>query len=75
MDSLGAAGIGKGVSRKEHAAEGVSATLFETNPKETLATSQQYIYDVDASGERFLVNTLLNGAEVQPMTVVLHWQK
>ena len=54
---------------------GVPVALFQTNPKETLATSEQYIYDVDPSGQRVLVNTLVKGGDVQPMTVVLHWGK
>jgi len=51
---------------------GVPVPLFQTNPKETLATSEQYIYDVDPSGQRFLVNTLVK-SEREPMTVVLNW--
>ncbi|MGB7495598.1 MAG: protein kinase [Candidatus Acidiferrum sp.] len=52
---------------------GVPVPLFQTNPKETLATSENVIYDVDPSGQKFLVNTLVKGADTQPMTVVLHW--
>ncbi|HUN62260.1 MAG TPA: protein kinase [Candidatus Sulfotelmatobacter sp.] len=54
---------------------GVPVALFQTNPRETLATSEQYVYDVDASGQKFLVNALVKGVTVQPMTVVLHWGK
>lgn len=54
---------------------GVPVALFQTNPRETLATSEQYIYDVDPSGQKFLVNALVKGRDVQPMTVVLHWGK
>ena len=52
---------------------GAPVTLFQTNPKETLATSEQYIYDVDPSGQRILVNTMVKRRRGQPMTVVLHW--
>ncbi|MGC2764359.1 MAG: protein kinase [Candidatus Acidiferrum sp.] len=52
---------------------GTPVALFQTNPKETLATSEQAIYDVDPSGQKFLVNTLVKGGDVQPMTVILHW--
>jgi hypothetical protein len=51
---------------------GVPVALFQTNPKETLATSEHFIYDVDLSGQRFLVNTVVKN-EKEPMTVVLHW--
>jgi eukaryotic-like serine/threonine-protein kinase len=51
---------------------GVPAELFQTTPKETVATSEQFIYAVDPSGQKFLVNTQEHNA-LQPMTVVLHW--
>jgi Tol biopolymer transport system component len=52
---------------------GAPVALFQTNPKETLATSEQAIYDVDPGGQKFLVNTLVKGGDLQPMTVILHW--
>jgi eukaryotic-like serine/threonine-protein kinase len=52
---------------------GTPVTLFQTNPKETLATSEHLIYDVDPTGQKILVNTLEKGIETQPMTIVLHW--
>jgi eukaryotic-like serine/threonine-protein kinase len=54
---------------------GVPVALFQTNPKELLATSEQFIYDVDSSGQRFLVNTKVPSAYTQPITVVLNWGK
>ncbi len=54
---------------------GVPVALFQTNPKETLATSEQYIYDVDSNGQSFLVNTKVQSAYTQPITVVLNWGK
>lgn len=52
---------------------GVPVALFQTNPKETLATSEHFIYDVDPSGQRMLVNTQAKNADVQPMSVILNW--
>jgi eukaryotic-like serine/threonine-protein kinase len=52
---------------------GTPVVLFATNPKETLATSEQFIYDVDPSGQRILVNTLVKSGATQPITVVLRW--
>ncbi len=52
---------------------GTAVALFQTNPKETAATSEQYTYDVDPGGEKFLVNTLVANRVVQPLTVVLGW--
>jgi eukaryotic-like serine/threonine-protein kinase len=54
---------------------GVPVALFQTTPRETVATSELFIYDVDPTGQKFLVNALVNGSNVQPMTVVLHWAK
>jgi len=51
---------------------GVPVELFQTSPKETVATSEQFIYDVDPSGQKFLVNTQEHNT-LQPMTVVLRW--
>jgi eukaryotic-like serine/threonine-protein kinase len=51
---------------------GVPVELFQTSPKETVATSEQFIYDVEPSGQKFLVNTQEQNVS-QPMTVVLHW--
>jgi eukaryotic-like serine/threonine-protein kinase len=52
---------------------GKPVVLFQTNPKETAATSEQFTYDVTPDGQRILVNTIVTGEKVQPMTVVLHW--
>jgi eukaryotic-like serine/threonine-protein kinase len=52
---------------------GAPAMLFQTNPKETVATSEQFLYDVAPDGQKILVNTALKNAEAQPMTVILHW--
>ncbi len=52
---------------------GTPVELFQTNPKETAATSEQFTYDVTPDGQRILVNTIVAGRDVQPMTVVLHW--
>jgi eukaryotic-like serine/threonine-protein kinase len=52
---------------------GTPVGLFQTNVKETAATSEQYSYDVTPDGQRILVNTVLKNVETQPMTVILRW--
>lgn len=52
---------------------GVPAVLFQTNPKETVATSEQFLYDVAPDGQKILVNTTLKNVAAEPMTVILHW--
>ncbi len=54
---------------------GKAVALFQTNPKETAATSEQFTYDVTPDGQSILVNTMVTGEQVQPMTVVLHWRE
>jgi eukaryotic-like serine/threonine-protein kinase len=53
---------------------GAPVVLFQTNPKETVATSEMFLYDVAADGQKILVNTALKNAQTQPMTVILHWR-
>jgi eukaryotic-like serine/threonine-protein kinase len=51
---------------------GAPAALFQTNPREMIATSEQFSYDVTNDGQKFLVNTQLKTA-MTPMSVVLNW--
>jgi eukaryotic-like serine/threonine-protein kinase len=52
---------------------GASAALFQANPREPVATSEQVMYDVTQDGRRFLINTYVKNREMQPMSVVLNW--
>ena len=52
---------------------GAPVPLFQANPKEAVGTSEQLFYDVSRDGQRFLINTEVKQAEVEPMTVVLNW--
>jgi Tol biopolymer transport system component len=49
--------------------------LFQANPRERVATSEQMIYDVSADGRRFLINTQVKKETARPMSVVLNWEK
>lgn len=51
---------------------GAPGPLFRTNSRELVATSEQWTYDVDKDGQRFLIDTKAKNAEVQPMTVILN---
>jgi hypothetical protein len=46
--------------------------LFQAKPREMIATSEQFSYDVSKDGQKFLINTQLKTA-VTPMSVVLNW--
>ncbi len=52
---------------------GAPTVLFQTNPRELVATSEQISYDVSHDGQKFLVNTQAAQAEAQPMSVLLNW--
>ena len=51
---------------------GTPAVLFQANPREMVATSEQVTYDVSRDGQRFLINTQLKTG-TSPMSVVLNW--
>ncbi|HXZ32869.1 MAG TPA: hypothetical protein VEH30_11360 [Terriglobales bacterium] len=51
---------------------GTPTALFQANPRELVATSEQVSYDVTADGQKFLVNTQLKSGTM-PMSVVLNW--
>ncbi len=52
---------------------GAPVALFQANPREIVATSEQMIYDVSKDGQRFLINTQVPQAETHPMSIVLNW--
>ena len=47
--------------------------LFQTHAREAFATSEQVSYDVTKDGQRFLINTQVKNADIQPMSVILNW--
>ena len=51
---------------------GTPAALFQGNPREMVATSEQVTYDVSKDGQKFLINTQLKTGTI-PMSVVLDW--
>jgi Tol biopolymer transport system component len=51
---------------------GTPVALFQANPHEMVATSEQFSYDVSKDGQRFLINTQLKTA-MSPVSVVLNW--
>ena len=51
---------------------GTPVALFQANPREMVATTEQFFYDVSQDGQRFLINTQLKTA-MTPTSVVLNW--
>ena len=51
---------------------GTPIALFQANPREMVATSEQFCYDVSKDGQKFFINTQLKTA-MTPMSVVLNW--
>jgi eukaryotic-like serine/threonine-protein kinase len=52
---------------------GAPVPLFQANPREASATSEQQFYDVSRDGQRFLINTEVRQTEVEPMSIILNW--
>ena len=52
---------------------GAPIALFQANPRERGATTEQAFYDVARDGQRFLINTLPKQQDVEPMTIILNW--
>jgi eukaryotic-like serine/threonine-protein kinase len=52
---------------------GSAVALFQANPREMVATSEQSAYDVSRDGQRFVINTKEKQADARPMTVILNW--
>jgi serine/threonine protein kinase len=52
---------------------GPSTVLFQANPREGLATSEQVSYDISKDGQKFLINTQQKQGDAMPMSVVLNW--
>ncbi|MGB6384940.1 MAG: protein kinase [Terriglobales bacterium] len=52
---------------------GVSTALFQANPREGVATSEQVSYDISKDGQKFLINTQEKQGDAMPMSVVLNW--
>jgi eukaryotic-like serine/threonine-protein kinase len=51
---------------------GTPVVLFQANPREMLATSEQFSYEVSQDGGKFLINTHLKTATT-PLSVILNW--
>ena len=51
---------------------GTPAALFQANPREMIATSERFDYDVSKDGQRFLINTELKSG-LTPMSVLVNW--
>jgi len=51
---------------------GSPVILFQANPREMIATSEQFVYDVSNDGQKFLINTQIKTA-MTPMSLVLNW--
>jgi serine/threonine protein kinase/WD40 repeat protein len=53
---------------------GTPAVLFQTEPREQVATTEQVVYDVSRDGQQFLVNSKYDNGSAHPMSVILNWK-
>ncbi len=52
---------------------GTPKALFQTDPREQVATTEQVIYDASRDGQRFLFNSKQKSGSAHPMSVILNW--
>jgi Tol biopolymer transport system component len=72
--SLDAKLMAAAVDTKTEFDSGTPTVLFQTDPRERVATTEVIIYDVSRDGQRFLINTNYNNGSAHPMSVVLNWK-
>ncbi|ABF39268.1 serine/threonine protein kinase [Candidatus Koribacter versatilis Ellin345] len=54
---------------------GTPAALFQADPRELVATTEQVGYDVSSDGQKFLINSAIRNGESQQVTVILNWNE
>jgi len=52
---------------------GPPVALFQAAPRHGHSLLDQFVYDVSRDGQRFLINTQVKNAEMEPITIVLNW--
>jgi Tol biopolymer transport system component len=52
---------------------GTPVALFQTTPREQVSLNDVFVYDLRRDGQRFLINTQVKQAEVEPMSIILNW--
>jgi Tol biopolymer transport system component len=62
------------VDSKNEFESGTPTVLFQTDPREQIATTELVVYDVSRDGQRFLVNSKYNSGSLHPMSVILNWK-
>ena len=60
------------VDTKNEFESGTPTVLFQAEPREQVATTEQVVYDVSRDGQRFLVNSRYNNSSAHPMSVILN---
>ena len=62
------------VDTKTEFESGTPTVLFQTDPRERVATTEVIVYDVSRDGQRFLSNTNYNNGSAHPISLVLNWK-
>ena len=62
------------INTKNEFESGTPTVLFQTDPRERVATTEVIIYDAKRDGLRFLSNTNYNNGSAHPMSVILNWK-
>jgi eukaryotic-like serine/threonine-protein kinase len=64
---------GKPVTTGANFNAGMPIALFQSIPRQPVAITDIFVYDVSRDGLRFLINTPVKQGDTSPMTVVLNW--
>jgi eukaryotic-like serine/threonine-protein kinase len=72
--SLDAKLMAASVDTKTDFESGTPTVLFQTDPRERVATTEVISYDVDRDGKRFPINTNYNNGSAHSISVVLNWK-
>lgn len=62
------------IDTKSEFESGTPTILFQTDPRERVATTEVIIYDLTRDGQRFLINTNYSNGSPHPISVVLNWK-
>jgi hypothetical protein len=54
-------------------APGSPVALFQTHRRQPVSSQDDFSYDVSSDGQRFLIATKVDEANVAPLSILLNW--
>lgn len=53
---------------------GPPVALFQTHARQPVSFMDAFSYDVTADGQKFLIDSRVNEANAEPLSVILNWR-